>query len=101
MAHTPELGWWNIPVTTPVRTGMQVEIYSDVVCPWCAVGKRRFEAALEQFEHADDVEVVWRAYELDPGSPRSRDGDYVGRLAGKYGMSREQAEAAVERLTST
>jgi predicted DsbA family dithiol-disulfide isomerase len=80
---------------------MQVEIYSDVVCPWCAVGKRRFESALQHFEHADEVQVVWRAYELDPSSPRSRDGDYVGRLAGKYGMSRAQAAAAVERLTAT
>jgi predicted DsbA family dithiol-disulfide isomerase len=80
---------------------MRVEIFSDVVCPWCAVGKRRFEAALGQFDHADEVEVVWRAYELDPHAPARREGDYADRLARKYGMSREQAVAANERLTAT
>jgi predicted DsbA family dithiol-disulfide isomerase len=80
---------------------MQVDIFSDVVCPWCAIGKRRFEAALGQFEHADEVEVVWRAFELDPNAPARREGDYADRLARKYGMSREQAIAANEGLTAT
>jgi predicted DsbA family dithiol-disulfide isomerase len=80
---------------------MKVEIFSDVVCPWCAVGKRRFEAALGRFEHADEIDVVWRAYELDPLAPARREGDYADRLARKYGMSREQAVAANERLTAT
>lgn len=80
---------------------MKVEIFSDVVCPWCAVGKRRFETALERFEHAVGVDVVWRAYELDPHAPAIRDGDYVDRLAGKYGMTCAQAVAATERLTVT
>lgn len=79
---------------------MRVEIFSDVVCPWCAVGKRRFEAALDRFEHADEVDVVWRAFELDPQAPTRRQGDYADRLARKYGMSREQAVAANERLTA-
>lgn len=78
---------------------MRVDIFSDVVCPWCAVGKRRFESALRRFDHADEVEVVWRAFELDPGAPAMREGDNVERLARKYGMSREQAEAANRRLT--
>jgi len=80
---------------------MQVDIFSDVVCPWCAVGKRRFEAALGQFEHADEIEVVWRAFELDPNAPARREGDYADRLARKYGMSREQAVAANEGITAT
>jgi predicted DsbA family dithiol-disulfide isomerase len=79
---------------------MQVEIFSDVVCPWCAIGKRRLETALARFEHADEVEVVWRAYELDPSAPVRRDGDYFERLARKYGMSRERAEAASAGLTT-
>ena len=83
-----------------VPTDVLVEIFSDVVCPWCAVGKRRFETALGQFEHADEIEVVWRAYELDPHAPARREGDYVGRLAAKYGMSRERAVAANEQLTA-
>jgi predicted DsbA family dithiol-disulfide isomerase len=80
---------------------MQVDIFSDVICPWCAVGKRRFEEALGRFEHADEIDVVWRAYELDPGAPVRREGDYADRLARKYGMTREQAVAANERLTAT
>jgi predicted DsbA family dithiol-disulfide isomerase len=79
---------------------MLVEIFSDVVCPWCAVGKRRLESALGLFEHADQIEVVWRAYELDPNAPALREGDYADRLARKYGMSRERAVAANEQLTA-
>lgn len=79
---------------------MKVEIFSDVVCPWCAVGKRRFEAAAARFEHADELEVVWRAYELDPHAPATREGDYAERLARKYGMTREQAVKANESLTA-
>lgn len=79
---------------------MQVEIFSDVVCPWCAIGKRRFEAALGQFEHADEVDVVWRAFELDPAAPVRREGDNVERLAKKYGMTRQQALEANARLTA-
>lgn len=49
---------------------MRIEIWSDVVCPWCYIGKRRLEQALTDFEHADEVEVVWRSYQLDPTAPR-------------------------------
>lgn len=80
---------------------MQVEIFSDVVCPWCAVGKRRFEAALRRFAHADEVDVVWRSYELDPHASGHREGDSAGRLARKYGISREQALASMGQLTQT
>jgi predicted DsbA family dithiol-disulfide isomerase len=48
---------------------VQVEIYSDVVCPWCYIGKRRFEKALAEFEGRDDVQVVWKPYQLDPRAP--------------------------------
>ncbi len=80
---------------------MKVEIFSDVVCPWCAVGKRRFEAALRSFSHADEIDVVWRAFELDPDVPAEREGDYADRVARKYGMSRQQAETANRRMTAT
>ena len=78
---------------------MLVEIWSDVACPWCYLGKRRFERALEGFEHRSDVEVRWRSFELDPSAPPVRDGDPVQRLADKYGMSRAEAAAANDRLT--
>jgi predicted DsbA family dithiol-disulfide isomerase len=80
---------------------MRVEIWSDVVCPWCYIGKRNFEAALAEFEHADDVEVVWRSYELDPAAPPVREGDYASRLADKYGVPAGEAKAMVARMTAT
>jgi predicted DsbA family dithiol-disulfide isomerase len=78
---------------------MKVEIWSDVVCPWCYVGKRRFETALASFEHRADVEVHWRSFELDPEAPAIREGDPVQRLVDKYGMTRAQAIAGEARLT--
>jgi len=77
---------------------MKVEIWSDVVCPWCYIGKRRFEAALAQFEHADDVEVIWRSFELDPGAPQLQREPHAERLARKYGVSLAQVEAMDARL---
>jgi predicted DsbA family dithiol-disulfide isomerase len=78
---------------------MKVEIWSDIVCPWCYIGKRRFETALGRFGHRDDVEVAWRSFELDPGAPPRRELEYLEYLANKYGMSLEQAEASQKRLT--
>ncbi|HYW25916.1 MAG TPA: DsbA family oxidoreductase [Terriglobales bacterium] len=78
---------------------MKVEIWSDVVCPWCYIGKRRFESGLAAFEQRDEVEVQWRSFELDPRAPRTSDGDQVERLARKYGMTREAALAAQARVT--
>jgi predicted DsbA family dithiol-disulfide isomerase len=78
---------------------MRVEIWSDVVCPWCYVGKRHFESALERFEHRDVVEVVWRAFELDPGAPVERDGAYTDRLSAKYRVPLSEAEDMVDRIT--
>ena len=78
---------------------MRVEIWSDVVCPWCAIGKRRFEAALARFAHRDEVEVVWRSFELDPAAPASVDVSATRRLADKYGVSLDQARAMEQRVT--
>jgi predicted DsbA family dithiol-disulfide isomerase len=78
---------------------VDVEIWSDIACPWCYVGKRRFEAALAQFEHRDEVQVTWRSFELDPSAPREREGDRAARLAEKYGMTLEQARGAERQLT--
>jgi predicted DsbA family dithiol-disulfide isomerase len=79
---------------------MQVEIWSDVVCPWCYIGKRRFEAALEQFAGRDDVELTWRAFELDPHRP-SEPIDLNRLLAEKYGMTIEQARERHARTAET
>jgi predicted DsbA family dithiol-disulfide isomerase len=80
---------------------MLVEIWSDIACPWCYVGKRRFEQALASFEHQDDVQVIWRSFELDPAAPRERDGDHCARIAAKLGTTLEQARAMSARMTET
>jgi predicted DsbA family dithiol-disulfide isomerase len=79
---------------------MKVEIWSDVVCPWCYVGKRHLEQALESFAHRDAVEIVWKAYELDPHAPPVRSGSYPQRIARKYGMSEQQARASIQRIVN-
>ena len=71
---------------------MRVEIWSDIACPWCYVGKARFEKALAAFPHRDEVEVVHRSFELDPSAPRGVTVPAVEMLAGKYGMTPAQAE---------
>lgn len=80
---------------------MKVEIWSDVVCPFCYIGKRQFERALARFAHADEVEVVWRSFELDPGAPAERAGSQIDHLAAKYGMSRADAQAAQDRVQAS
>ncbi|HET8616059.1 MAG TPA: DsbA family oxidoreductase [Actinomycetales bacterium] len=79
---------------------MKVEIWSDVVCPWCYIGKRRFEAALERFAHSDDVEVVWHSFELDPTTERTgTPGGSTERLAEKYGISLDEVRKMQQRVT--
>jgi predicted DsbA family dithiol-disulfide isomerase len=80
---------------------VKVEIWSDVVCPWCYVGKRRFEQALARFAHRDDVTVVYRSFELDPSAPVTRNGTYAEHLARKYGMTVERAAQLNEQMTQT
>jgi predicted DsbA family dithiol-disulfide isomerase len=79
---------------------VKVEIWSDIVCPWCFVGKRQFERALAEFEHGDEVEIVWRAYELDPRAPEVREGTYAERIARKYGLEVGAARAAMARIVT-
>jgi len=78
---------------------MKVEIWSDIACPWCYIGKRRFEKALSGFEHAAEVTVLWHSFELDPASPRVREGNPTRSLAEKYGISLEQAAEFQDRMT--
>ena len=80
---------------------LTVDIWSDIACPWCYVGKRRFEAALRQFGHRDAVRVVWRAFELKPDAPpvESSRTSYVERLATKYRTTTSDAQAMIDRMT--
>lgn len=77
---------------------MQVEIWSDVVCPWCYLGKRRFERALESFDHRDEVDVVYRSFELDPDTPAGVVTPTIQVLATKYRMSVQQAYDAQRQM---
>jgi predicted DsbA family dithiol-disulfide isomerase len=80
---------------------LRIDVWSDIACPWCFVGKRRLEAALAQFPQRDAVEVVWRAFELDPSAPRERDTSmsYAERLAQKYGSTTSDAQGMISRMT--
>ena len=80
---------------------MRVEIWSDVVCPWCYIGKRRFEQALAGFPRRDEVEVRWRSFELDATAPAERTGSYAANLAAKYGTSVAQAQQMIDNMTAT
>ncbi|BFP56092.1 DsbA family oxidoreductase [Streptomyces sp. CMC78] len=70
---------------------MRVEIWSDIACPWCYIGKARFEKGLAEFAHRDEVEVVHRSFELDPGRAKGETEQVVDMLAAKYGRTREEA----------
>ena len=77
---------------------VSVQVWSDIACPWCWVGKRNLSAALESFE--GEATVTLRAYELNPNARREPPGavDYLGRLATKYGATREQAQEMIDRM---
>jgi len=78
---------------------MVVEVWSDLACPWCFIGKRHLEAALAEFEHRDDVEVVWRSFQLAPDMPARVEGGLTELLASKYGVSADEAAAMNARVT--
>ncbi len=77
---------------------MEVEIWADVVCPWCYLGKRHLEQALDSFSHADKVQVVYRSFELDPSAPRGVTTPTVEVLAQKYGMTPDRARQAQRQM---
>ena len=78
---------------------MNVEIWSDVVCPWCYIGKRRFERAVASFGHPGEVTVTYRSFELDPNAPAQRTGTQAEHLARKYGMTIARAEQISQQMT--
>ncbi len=82
---------------------LQIDIWSDIACPWCYIGKRHLEQALEKFAHKDEVEIVWRAFELDPSAPKTRDDSqsYAERIAKKYGTRTEQAQQRIDQMVAT
>ncbi|MDB4996498.1 MAG: 2-hydroxychromene-2-carboxylate isomerase/DsbA-like thioredoxin domain protein [Myxococcaceae bacterium] len=91
-----------------MKRTLEIDVWSDVACPWCWIGKRRLEAAIAAFEtrHAGDdvaIDVHWRAFELDTSAPRTHvpQGSYASRIAKKYGTSVEQAQQMLTNMTET
>ena len=79
---------------------MKIEIWSDVACPWCYIGKRRFETALAAFPHRDSVEVTWRSYQLDPTVPEHYDGTELDYLSTRKGMAADQVSQMFEHVAA-
>lgn len=89
----------NNPGADVVCASMKIEIWSDVACPWCYIGKRRFETALNGFAHKDSVEVQWRSYQLDPTLPEHYDGTEISYLAERKGMDPAQVAGMFAHVT--
>ena len=79
---------------------MRIDVWSDILCPFCHLGRRHLELALEQFEHGDEVGVVWHSFQLDRTAPAVDDTPAVDRVAQKYGVPREQMVAQHERMAA-
>ncbi|MCQ1951291.1 DsbA family oxidoreductase [Arthrobacter sp. zg-Y859] len=78
---------------------MKIDIWSDIACPWCYIGKRRFEAALARFPHRDQVEVHWHSFQLDPSLPDHFDGTEVEYLSERKGIDPEQLAGMLDQVT--
>jgi predicted DsbA family dithiol-disulfide isomerase len=89
----------NSRAAARVCLNMQIEVWSDVVCPWCFIGKRRLDEALARFEHRADVEVVYRSFELDPSTPVGEHELAVEHLGRKYGAGSPSPRAVGEQMT--
>jgi predicted DsbA family dithiol-disulfide isomerase len=77
---------------------VRIDIWSDVVCPWCYIGKRRLEAALVNFPHADRLEIVWHSYQLDPGAPTEPIDSVAEHLGRKYGGGPAAGAQMIDRV---
>lgn len=78
---------------------MKVDIWSDVVCPWCYIGKRRFETAFARFAHADSTEVTWHSYQLNPDAPSEGAAPLLESFCEHHGMTPEQATEMHDHVT--
>jgi predicted DsbA family dithiol-disulfide isomerase len=78
---------------------MNVDIWSDIACPWCFIGKRRFEKALAAFPHKDQVAVTWHSYQLDPSLPARYDGTELEYLSERKGMPADRVQEMFDQVT--
>lgn len=79
---------------------IRVDIFSDIACPWCFIGKRRFEKGVEAFEYSQNVDVFWHAYQLDPSLPDSYDGSEAEYLSTMKGMDQDQVLQMLDHVTA-
>ena len=79
---------------------LHVDVWSDIACPWCYIGKRKFEAGLAAFDGADDVTVTYHSFELSPDTPQDYDGSVVDFLSAHKGMAPEQVEQMLSQVTT-
>lgn len=79
---------------------MNLEIWSDVMCPFCYIGKRKFEKALEQFPHKNDINIIWKSFQLDPTTVTDPSLNTIENLAEKKGWSKEQANETIAHVTN-
>jgi predicted DsbA family dithiol-disulfide isomerase len=79
---------------------MQIEIWSDVICPWCYIGKRNFETALARSGSREKFSVIWRSFELDPNAPKQQPGTIRELLSHKYHVSLQEADEMIARVTA-
>ena len=86
--------------TMPTPMTMPVEVWSDVVCPWCCIGRAHLKQALGEFEHGDAVEVTWRSFELDPGAPAQATEPLAEQLGRKYGGTPADIQAMFAGVTA-
>lgn len=77
---------------------MKIEVWSDFACPYCYIGKRHLEQALSEFTHSDDVEMVFKVFELDPGAEKKVTTSTQGRIERKYGKSPLQAKEMIDHI---
>ncbi|UBV42369.1 DsbA family oxidoreductase [Deinococcus taeanensis] len=91
----------SAPFTPSSPDKLRVDIWSDVACPWCYIGKRRLERALDDFAHKEQVEIVWHAFELDPSTPAEHPQTMRDTLAHKYGRSPAEAQGMMDHVTRT
>jgi predicted DsbA family dithiol-disulfide isomerase len=80
-------------------TAMKVEVWSDVMCPFCYIGKRKFEQALAQFTEKDKIQLVWKSYQLDPTISDSTEKDYRKHLQQKKGWGDQQSKDILDNVT--
>jgi predicted DsbA family dithiol-disulfide isomerase len=78
---------------------LKIQIWSDIMCPYCYLGKRRIEGALQKFKHQDAVEIEWKSFELDPSFKASKDDNIIDHLAVKYRKDKEWAREMVDNMT--